>query len=262
MFRALVLVLLFTAACSSSKVEKNGGRPSKPVPAQRVNWASVPSEFNPRVEDIDFRTDGAERIELDVFGFNKDVEVVYADMPVGTAKLRLFTVYKESATWGSLNPRSNGKTVNLTSYGSYSCSIRIVNGAITQLKGGCYVRLQLFLPNGAQVEAYNVGQLLTQRFIPMSNEELLKNVDRASWAEQKLAAINEYLQTYARLRRSPSLATTELKDLLWDIMASSDKLKALSLLHMHISDRANLTALLDREFSFRDREEARRITGL
>ena len=222
----------------------------------------VPREFNPEVVDTDFRTDGAEKIEVDVFGFKDDVEVVYADMPAGTAKLRAYRVFHDSASWGDLRAQPAGKTVRLNNYGNYSCSIRVANGVIQKLDGGCYVRLQIFLPAGAQIEVYNVGQLLTPRFVPMANEELLKKIGAVAWSDQKFAVIAEYLATYANLRRAPALTTDELGKVLGEFFRAEEKLKALGQLQAYVSNRDKLAALLDREFMFRNREEARRITGL
>ena len=261
MLRILFVALALTA-CSKNNKDGSGPGPGKPVPVNRVKWEQVPREFNPEVVDIDFRTDGSEKIEVDVFGFKDDVEVVYADMPVGTAKLRAYRVFSKSASWGDLRAQPEGKTVRLNNYGNYSCSIRVTNGVIQKLEGGCYVRLQVYLPAGAQIEVYNVGQLLTPRFVPMANEEMLKKIGAVAWSDQKFGVIADYLATYSNLRRSPMLVTDELSKVIREFFRAEEKLKALSQLHAYVSDRDKLAALLDREFMFRDREEARRITGL
>lgn len=262
MIRILIFALALTACSKSDNKNGGGGAPGKPVPANRVKWEQVPRDYNPEVVDLDFRTDGAEKIEVNVFSFKDDVEVVYADMPTGTGKLRAFRVFKDSASFGDLRAQPAPKTVKLDNYGNYNCSINITNGVIQKLKGGCYVRLQIFLPAGAQIEVYNVGELLTARFVPMSNEEFLQRIDRVSWSDQKFGVISQYLSTYANLRRTPVLSTEELGKVLKQFFRGEEKLKALGQLHGYVSDRDKLAALLDKEFLFREREEARRITGL
>lgn len=260
---AIVLAAFVLSACGNNSDNKgNGGGGGKPVPANRVNWAAVPSEFNPSTFDLPFRTDNAEKVEVDVFGFKSDVEVVYVDMPANTGLLRAYRVYKRSASWGDLRVQSNGKSVDLKNYGSYSCGIKIINGQITELDGGCYVRLQIFMPAGSKVEVYNVGELLTNRFVPLSTDSFLEKLRRATWSEQKFAVINEFVSSYANSGRTPQLTSDQLRTVLRDFIRSEEKFKVLGQLHMTVTDRHNLAEVLDREFIFRERDEARRITGL
>jgi hypothetical protein len=134
---------------------------------QRLNWQSVPAEYNPRIDDLQFTTPEITRINLDLFSFDGDVEFFYSpDIPVGQGLLRMYKVFKGSASWGTLQPTVAGKTLNIINYGRYSCSLKTNNGQITDLNGGCYVRLQIFLPVGTLIEVYNVGRLINQRLNP------------------------------------------------------------------------------------------------
>jgi len=260
---ALILSVLVLSACGKNSDDKGGpGGGGKPAPANRVNWAAVPADFNPRVSDVQFRTENAEKVEVDLFGFKSDVEVVYVDMPANTGMLRAYSVYKNSASFGDLRVQASGKSVDLTNFGSYSCSIKIVNGQITALDGGCYVRLQIFMPLGSKVEVYNVGELLTNRFVPLSTDSFLEQLRRATWSEQKFAVINEFIGSYANSGRGPQLSSDQLRTVLGRFIRSEEKLKVLGQLHTTVTDRHNLAAVLDREFMFRERDEARRITGL
>ena len=258
------LCILATAfalmGCKDSNKTKGMDAAAKPA---RLNWAAIPQEFNPRTEDTGFRTDGFERIKLDIFGFDKDVEVVYAaNIPANSAVLRMFTVYKKSASWGGLDVTSSGKDLKVQKYGYYECSIRTVNGQITELEGGCYVRLQLFLPSGSEIEVYNVGSLISRRFIPVDTKTFLENFDRASFAKDKYAAIDDFLSSYAGLGRSPSLTAQQLGEVIGDFMFADDKFKVLSRMHMYVSDRANIFKMIEDKFSYFDREKARQICGL
>ncbi len=257
-----IFTFALTACGGGSDNNSKTGDQGKPVPANRVNWDAVPPNYNPRVDDTGFSLNGAERVEVNMSGFNSDVEVVYADLPAGTGLLKVYRVFKDSASWGSLQPQLSGTTLNLKTYGTYECSISIRNGAITDLKGGCYVRVQIYLPNNAQVEVYNVGQLLTKRFVPVTTEIFLTNLRRATWAEQKFAVISDYVSSYANVGGRPAMTSAQLKTALREFNHSDEKLKALTQLQAAVTDRENLKAVLDFEFSFRDREEARRITGV
>lgn len=263
----LFLTLATLVGCGGSSGKSGGGGsnnpPSKPVPANRVNWAAVPREFNPKTEDIEFRTDGFEKINIDAYGFRDDVEVVYTSaVPAGSGYLRIFKVYKDTASWGNLQLQSNGTSLDLKNFGTYQCSISITNGQITALKGGCYVRLQVFLPVGSEVEVYNVGQLITKRFIPMKTTEFLTQLDRATRGEEKFAVIENFLGSYSGMRTQPSLTAQQLGVVVGEFAWKEEKFKAMGMLRTYISDRENLGQMIEDKFNHFDREEARRIVGL
>ena len=262
-------VLFLTAALVIGSVGCSGGgdsansQGSKPTPANRVDWSAVPSEYNPKIVDTEFRTDGFEKIRVDAFSYKGDAEVVYTnDVSPGSGYLRLYTVYKDSASWGSLQPRPNGTALDLINYGSYQCSIRVANGRITDLKGGCYVRLQVLLPVGSEIEVYNVGQLITKRFIPIKTDEFLNMIDSATWAADKFAVIENFLASYRGISMKPSLTSRQLGDVVGEFSWKEEKNKVLGRLHSIVSDRENLGKMIEDKFSYFDREEARRIVGL
>lgn len=250
---------LFLTACNSSDNSKDGG--ASPKDLGRIDWNSIPSEFNPRVEDFNFRTDGAEQMSVDVFGFSKDFEIVYADMPANTSILRMFTVSKDSSGSMNLNPKKTGKKLDLNASGSYQCSIKTTNGRIESLKGKCYIRMQLFLPAGAEIEVYNSGNLLSRRFFAMSNEDFLKKIDDA-YSSNKQTVIDEYLNSYVETRKTPALSANQLGLVVNEFSFKEDKMTALRKLQAYAVDRENLRAMIEERFSYFDREEARRICGL
>lgn len=258
-----ITILVGCGGSSGGNGDNTNNQLNKPAPANRVNWSAVPSEYNPKIEDTEFRTDGFEKIYVDMFGYDKDVEVVYSnDVPVGFGYLRLFKVWAKQASWGGLNQSANGKSFNLKNYGQYQCSIRVQNGQITQLEGGCYVRLQVFLPVGSEIEVYNVGKLITKRFIPINTEDFLEQIDRATWADDKFAVIENFLSSYSGTNKSPSLSSQQLGTVIGEFMRSEEKFKALRRLHSIVSDRENLGKMIEDKFGYFDREEARRIVGL
>lgn len=256
------LVVVGCAGDENSDGGDGGDNNNKPQNERYVNWESVPSEFNPSIDDIAFQTDGVEKINVDAFGFDQDVEVIYSsDMQANHGNLRIYKVFYEQASWGDLQPKVRGKNLNLINYGQYQCSIKVQNGQITSLEGGCYVRIQIFLPVGSELEVYNVDQLITKRFIPIDNEGFFDALDDASWDDEKFAVIDDYLASYTGSKK-PSLTTYELGKVIQKFLRGEDKLKALSRLHHVVSDRQNLSSMIEKEFNHFDRQEARKIVGL
>ncbi|WP_413580389.1 DUF4476 domain-containing protein [Bdellovibrio sp. HCB288] len=259
----LVLTLTlasFVTACSDSS-ETSG---NNPTPKTRVRWSSIPSEYNPSSEDYLFTwSTSVDTLKINLFGFNDDVEVIYSnDIPEGRGVLRIFKVFKGSASWGTINPQVNKNVGKLVSYGSYSCSINISNGQINSLEGGCYIRLQVFLPAGSELEVYNVGELITKRFKGMPVEDFLESVNKASFDSDKAAVISAFLDSYRQVGKTPALTSHQLGTVIREFMASREKFSALRNLHHAVNDRENLGRMIDDVFNYFDREEARRIVGI
>lgn len=254
-----LIMASFVAGCSGNSEENGGGF----TPKNRVKWASIPAEFNPRIEDISLNTQGLDTIKLNIFGFAADVEVAYsADIPAGEGYLRLFTVSKNGGSFGRVDHRLSGSTLNLASYGSYSCSIKMKNGDITSLDGGCYVRMQVFLPKGAEIEVYNVGNLISKRFQPMSLSDFLTAIDKASFDSDKFPLIEDFLNSYVQTGKRPSMTCNQLSGVVKDFMRTESKYTALRKLHFAVTDRENLSAMIDDIFSYYERPKARTIVGL
>ncbi len=255
---AITLSVLL-AACSGGT--DNTDTPT--APKKRVKWSGIPSQYNPSTDDLTFITSNIETLNLNIFGFNDDTEVVYSsDIPAGQGVLRLYKVYKNSASWGSLSSRVDGNALSISTYGSYSCSIRISNGQIAELDGGCYIRMQVFLPAGSEIEVYNIGKLISKRFKGMSVESFLKALHNASFDENKRAVITEFLQSYQSTGKTPVMTTNQLGTVIGEFMRNEEKLKALRRLHSFVSDRENLGQMIEDKFNYYDRGEARRIVGL
>ncbi len=262
----LFFLVFLSVACSKdsdSPKGAGGDSPDKPQPRNRINWESVAPEYNPNVGEFDIQAQGAEKINLDLFGFDDDVEVVYSkDIPEGSAALRVFTVWKKRSFGGSLDVSAKGNQLNVRYTGGYQCSIGIRNGQITDLDGGCIIRAILFLNTSAKVEVYNLGQLITKRFIPMDNETFFKELKAASFADDKFTVVENYLQSYKITKTTPSLQAKDLEEALDQFYRSAEKFKALRMLHMFVADRNNLESVIEDQFGHFERDEARRIVGL
>jgi hypothetical protein len=257
---ALSVATLSLAACGnhSSDEASGGGNP------RAIDWAKVPSKFNPNILTDKVDIGGAERVQLDLFGFNDDVRVIYTNTSdQSTAMLSRYIVYYESGTFGSTQSLRNGKTVQVTNYGTYQCQIKTHNGEIESLKGGCYVRVELTLPMGAPVEVYNMGRLLTRRFYAMDNATLLQNVEHGSFGADKLKAIDQFLASYAETGKSAMLNSIELGQVVHQFAFKEDKLNALTKLRGAVHDRENLEmVVVEKEFTYFEQNDARAVLGL
>jgi hypothetical protein len=261
-----VLASLTLAGCGSNS--DNSGTPGvddspgQKAARNRVNWAAVPADFNPQIENSDLNIEGTDEIKLDLF-YHDDVTVEYsANLAPDQGHLQIFKVYKESASWAGLSQNTNGSSLRVSNQGSYSCQIQIENGNITALKGGCYVRVILTLPAGSQVEVYNGSDLISKRFKAMSNASFISQIDQATWEKDRTAVIDAYLSSYAAVQRSPSLSATELGQVLHKCSFDDEKLEVLRRLHQSVADRSSLSKMIDDEFAFFKRNEARAIVGL
>ncbi len=261
-FLILFVAIGLTACGNSSNDKANAGGPTK-AEQNRLNWESIPSEFNPAVIEENFQIGNSNRIYTDMFGFKDDVEVVYDEhLAAGQGSLKLYRVLKESGSSGALSATTSGQSLLLSRNGTYSCSIKTENRNITQLKGLCFIRLQIFLPKGSEIEVYNVKELITRRFIPIDPETFIKNFKDASFEDGKKAAIDDFISSYAELNKTPQLLSAQMGIVVHGFPFSEKKFEALRRLNGYVTDRQNLNAMIESEFSFFDRPEAKRICGL
>ncbi len=261
-----VLVVLFTTAlmaCGNSSKDDNDKNTSVTEKKNRLNWDSIPSEFNPQTLEENFETNNMNRIYVDMFGFKDDVEVVYTDsLAQGQGYLKIYSVLKDSGSRGSFSTSTSGQSLQLNRYGTYQCSIKTENGSITQLKGLCFVRMQIYLPKGAEIEIYNLKQLISRRFIPVDSETFIKNIKDASFSEGKKAAIEDYISSYIGMNKSPQLTAVQLGIVVSNFSFKDEKFDALRKLHIYVVDRQNLATMIEQEISYFDRDEAKKICGL
>lgn len=260
----MISILSFMTGCSSSSNDSKekaagGGQPGN----NSIAWESISSEFNPRIEESYFKVDRIEKVEMDLFGFSDDVRVSYSDkIAADEGQLKIYTVFKRSASFGNLNTARNGKKVSLTKQGEYKCSIQIKNGQIQDLDGGCFIRIELVLPVNAEVEVYNLRSLLTKRFILVDNVTFLKNLNDVNRDDDKLAVVEDYLDSYKALKKTPSLAVAELKAVLESLLRGENQLTVLRKLNSYVAERDQLRTIIEQVFSYFDREEAYKICGV
>lgn len=261
---SILLALIGTvalSACSSSKDEsKDGGGNQK---ANRLNWEAVGSENNPSTESHDFEMRGAPKLKVDLFGNTEDVNLIYVDdLAPNTARIKIYRVWRKQASWGSFGTRLQGDSLVASNQGTYQCSINIKNGSITDLEGGCFVRIDISMPRDSQVEVYNGSKLISRRFIAMTTAELVDGVEDAWPRDKKMTVINDYLASYAAVGRAPSLSASQLGEVVGEFTMTNEKFDVLRKLQAYTYDRENLRAMIDDKVSYFDREEARRICGL
>ena len=258
-----VLFCCGLVACGNneSKNDKNGNVAEQQK--NRINIEAIPSQFNPEVFEEYFQTANTDRIFIDMFGFKNDVEVVYTDSLLqGQGYLKIYSVFKDSGSRGSFSSTNSGSSLILDRFGQYQCSIKTENSNITNLNGLCFIRLQIFLPANAEIEVYNLKQLITKRFIPIDAETFIKNFKDASFKEQKMATLNDFISSYNGMSKAPQLTSNQLGIVVDGFSWKEDQFEALRKLHTYVTDRENLRAMIDKEISTFDRDEARRICGL
>lgn len=258
---SLTVTTLVACSDSSDDSKKEGGK----VYQDSVNWNSIPAEYSPREERIDIELRGTEKIQLDLFGFQKDVRLQYSkDMPQNNMSLQLFTVRKDAKTYlGGANTAYNDSTLRIYNQGSYQCNMSITNRKITGLEGACYVRAIVTLPAGAEIEVYNVGQLLSRRFFAMSVQDLFKGLDEAwSSKEKKMAVIASFLESYRIVGKKTQMTANDLGRVTEHFSFAEEKFEVLKKLHTTVYDRENLHQMIEDKFNYFDRERARQIVGL
>jgi hypothetical protein len=258
---AIMMTIIFLGCSKNS----NDDSPNN-VTEQRKNrlsWESIPSQYNPRIIEEQFNTNNINRIYMDMFSFKEDVEVIYLDsLAPGQGYLKIFSVLKESGSSGNFKETINGQNLQLNRYGTYQCSINIENRNITQLKGLCFVRLQIFLPTGSEIEVYNVKQLISKRFIPVDAETFIKNFKEARFSDGRKSVINDYISSYSGMNKSPQLLASQLGIVIHDCSFKEEKFEALRKLHIYITDRHNLNSMIEREIGYFEQDEAKSICGL
>jgi len=262
-----------TAGKDDGKRDKGGDPgakgPQANPPKNRVDWASVPQEFNPETKTTALAIDGVQQLNVDLFGFKDDVSVVYgADVAAGTGRLVTYSVYKsaqgyESATLGTISSSRTGSRLEVKAgQGMYACSIRVINGKITELAGRCYVRAEIQLPTGAEIEVFNLNTLISRRFFPMTTDELQRTVKDQSFADGKLKAIDAYLASFEGTGKTPALTANDVGTVVGSFSFSDDKFAALTKLQGAITDRGNIATMIDESFSHFDRPKARQIARI
>jgi len=230
-----------------------------------VNWEKVSSDFNPNIEETKFNTANSQKVELNLFGFSQDVQVLYLkDIPKNTGILKVYTVSDSGFAIARIQPKFRDNTIFLNPYNTsgttqFSCGINIENQVIQELTGSCYVRAQVLLAPDSLIEIYNQEQLLTKRFIPIEAEEFLESVDNKYSPKEKFDVFNEFIHSYTSIGKKPQLNTDQLTQLIQEFYDPKEKLSVLRRLHKFIVDKESLPTIIESEFNYFDREKAFKI---
>ena len=278
-FFSHILFLLAFAACSvhvgkrdsSDEGDNPQGKPSGPAKEGEskphedyVDWAAVSRDNHPELETTDLNLSGVVRIEVDLYGFTNDVNLEYRDdLPAQKGQVLSYSVMSGSTpVWSKVSVSLAGGILKVMRNGNYKCAISVKNKVINSLDGQCYVRIDIRLPTNAQIEVENVGQLLSKRFVPVNAESLVESVKKAIAKEDKLAVIADFLESYNGKDIKPSLTVVQLTKVLREFPFKDDKFEVLRKLHATVADRAALSLMIDQEFTYFDRAEAKTIAGL
>lgn len=264
----IFMLTVFGCAKSSKDSDPAGGPSGGNGNRQKqnpVDLSSLPSEYNPSSFEEKFSLQNINQIYFDMFGFKNDVEIVYSNSlseSEGFVKIYTAEYDSEQSSVGSLSTERKNNKRFLSRSGMYACSINIENRKITKLKGLCFLRMEIHIPAGSQIEVYNVQELLTKRYFAVDNATLLMNYKKASYTDDKKAVIEDFLNSYEETNQTPVLYTYELASLLEGFSFATDKFETLEKLQSYISDRNKLSAMIDEEFNYFDREKARKICEL
>jgi hypothetical protein len=259
---SVLSVLIFVGCGGSGGSSGEGDNPRKPV-NEYVNWEAVPSQYSKEIEMVGFASNIPEIFETNIFGFQKDVRLIYvSDLPADSARVKIYWVWKGSVGFGTSNPRVSGNRLKLSKTGFYSCSISVENRVVKSVEGGCIVRVEIELPKDQKTEVYNAGERISKLFFPMTVENFLELLDDATWADEKKDIVNSFKHSYVQTGHTLKLSCAELRIAIGEFIRGDDKLWLLRNLHNFISDRENLERMIDDEFYGFDREDAKKIVGI
>jgi hypothetical protein len=244
---------------SDTNPESNSDKPSVP---SYVNWKSVTNDHNPEIEELEFSLLAAEKVDFDIYGFDKEVQLRYSSrLPENTVKLEIYKVSHGLARWGRVEGKTAEGKLSVQTYGTYACAISVKNSKIAGLDGGCVVRLVVTMPAESEVEVYTAGKLISQRYIPMSFVEFIENLEDATWDKDKYVIIDEFIQSYTG-KNILNILAEDLALALSEFTFGEGKLEALRRLHEYVIDRRNLETVIEESFNSLDQDEAKEIVGL
>lgn len=233
-----------------------------------VDWEMVPQKFNPAIKGQEFSLANLRTINMSFLGFVKDARVQYSnDMPSGRGRVEVYSVTHNnpgnSLPVPTVELKSDSAYATYKIYGSFShvCNIDVTNLYINNLEGACIVRLVVTLPRGAEIEVYNMGEIISRRFFAMTVNELKNKVKKAYSQDDKADMINEYLVSHASINKVPVLYTFDL-GILIDEFRFDGKFIPLRRLHMYVKDRHMLESMIEDKYSYFDQEEAKKIVGI
>lgn len=259
-----VLTLVGILGCAENvnlSGNQDAGGPSKQ--SNEVDWNKIPERYNPSTEDYRFVVTDVKRLFVSPIGFGIPIKLIYSESTKNpNGYLRLYKVWAKSAKWGYFDSDYESGKISITRYGEYSCSISVENGEISALEGGCYLKVEIYLPLNSKVEVYSSGNRISDQFYAMTAEELIDVLDDRINDSGRTLAVDDFVASNKKFNEQRSITSRQLGTVLNKFISIDSKLDSLSKMHGFISDRNNLSSMIDSEFSYSDRPKARKIVGI
>jgi hypothetical protein len=211
---------------------------------------------------LDIELNNVKRIRINMVGLPKPtVKYVKSEQIARLSFVAIGETQGEASALLSADISFENGDAKVSHYGSYSCEIQKVNGKVTRIKGACYDSAVITLPINSKTEVYSGGDLLTKPFLPMEVIELINK----TWGGQdkdKLALVDRFLISYKNAGVKPILTTIQLGLVIHNMTLPEAKLTTLTKLHLAVVEREALPQMIEDEFSYFDREKARKIVGI
>ncbi|UYL07804.1 DUF4476 domain-containing protein [Bdellovibrio sp. SKB1291214] len=227
-----------------------------------ILWENVSADYNPQVSQNDMDVKDVQKIIVNVPSAADKVNVIYsATLPADTAIIKVYTISKDSLTSSGLR-RGRVNNIIEMSDRTQSCNLKAAEGRIKYLKGYCYARIDVHLREGAAIEVYSGSRIITNHFQTISLVELMSRMHESQDDTSRLQNVADFAASYSETSQRASIYTSDLTAILRQFQATAPKLQTLRLLHIYVTDRDQLENMIETEFEYFDRAEARRIVGL
>jgi hypothetical protein len=259
----VTLMLLTMVSCGGSSSDAK-----KESTNNRYNPNSVPSEYKPKTQVIEFDLESSTKRVFLNSSFTEMKKITFSDdLSLERGLLKFITATDGSSARPnfSLSYENNNVLLSASFAGDFSsCSITEVNGRINAIVGSCIISAELILPRGHKIEGYLDNSLRTTRYFGQDIEEFMEDIMYTFGADNKLRAIRKFVATYTQVEDTLFMTSVQLGTLLNGIMTNHPKqqLKALELLQTYIVDRDNLKSIIDQNISSDYREDAYTLCNL
>lgn len=256
-FLALVMTLV---ACGGSGLNSGGGASGK---AHSINWSGIPAEYHPTAHVTKFAPTDKETVTLALGQGIDGTDVVYdAKLAANEVHIITYLVSRAAAPAADLSLKPNDKDL-IVQDGLGNCEISARNGQITALKGTCVLWREVVISPTSALEIYNsAGQRLSRRVRGTSFKTLLSQLKQAFTDNDRTSAVLEFIQSHSDLKQVPTLTSEDLGQILHSYAFDDGKFATLRRLHGYTANRSELEAMIDKEFSYFQRNTAREIVGL
>ncbi len=256
-FSSLLLPFLLSGCGDKDHANKNFDHETN-----TILWENVGREFNPQVSQNDMDITDVEKILLNVPSAADKINVHYsATIPADSAIVKIFTISKDSVTPSNFRRGRLNNTIEMFDL-SQPCKLKADDGYIRDLQGYCYARIEIHLRENAPVEVYSGSRILTGHYYPIALTDLMKRLQACTDDSQRLASVADYAASYQETHQRAKIYTTDVAAILRKFQTSPPKMQVLRLIQVYIFDRNQLNKMIEEEFEYFDRAEARKIVGL